>query len=113
MEQLLIDSIKSYNEYLAKFPQGCVIIADFIRKDKIKEAIDLILDFDEGIRWLTEMNNLLKKNGYEASLEIIQIHEYLNEINNALLIQDFIVVADMFEYEIAPFFESCQNVEQG
>lgn len=111
MTTLILESIESYNQYIDRLPSGCLKISELIRSDEIREALTMILDFGEGVTWLNEMNELIKKSGYTVHLEISKIHEYLNEINEALSIQDFIIVADMFEYEIAPFFETVEKIQ--
>lgn len=101
----VIEVIESYNEYLTKVPTGSIGIANSLRKDQTQEALQLILDFSDGMGWLAQATELLQKNDVHTSLDITKIHEFLNEINNGLEIQDYVLVADMFEYEIAPFFE--------
>ncbi|MGG0662687.1 hypothetical protein ABE042_01090 [Viridibacillus arvi] len=111
MTKILYEALESYNEYIKKIPTGCQKIADNFREDKINESLKLIIYFTEGANWLLEVSELLRKNGFLVNLETEKIHEYLNEINQGLEIHDYILVADMFEYEIAPFFENCRIIE--
>lgn len=105
----LYEIIESYNDYIKKVPEGCQKIADRLREDMIAEAMQDIIDFSEGANWLSQVSILFQENGIAVDLETEKIHEYLNEINSGLEIQDYIVVADMFEYEILPFFEKGSN----
>lgn len=107
MNENIIDTVVSYNDYLKKLPEGCQTIADLVREDRIHEAMNIILQFSEGMGWVVDANLLLDKNGYPNPLRVERIHEFLKEINSGLEIQDYILVADMFEYEIKPFFEEC------
>lgn len=111
MDELIIETINSYNEYLMRIPSGCQGIADDIRQDNLKSAFTGILHFSEGASWLIEANKLLEKNSITNPLNPEKIHEFLEEVNNGLEIQDYIIVADMFEYEIKPFFEDCSLYE--
>lgn len=111
MKDIVLETIESYNEYIEKVSRGCVKIADYLRKDQISEAMRLILDFSEGMGWLVEARNLLVKNEVKVTLEEEKIHEFLHEVNAGLEIHDYVLVADMFEYEIAPFFEESMPVE--
>lgn len=111
MDQLIKDTIYSYNEYLLKMPSGCQSIADDIRKDNLSGAFKSILEFSEGAGWLISVNSLLEKNSYINPINTQKINEFLNEINSGLEIQDYVIVADMFEYEIKPFFEECTLYE--
>jgi len=107
----VFDVIESYNEYTVKIPQGAIYIANCLREDKLNEALLTIKDFSEGVIWLSDASNLLKKNNVDVSLSIDQIHNFLNEINEGLEKHDFLLVADLFEYEIAPFFQELKMIE--
>lgn len=111
MNTIVIEAIESYNEYLSKVANGCNIIAAYLREDNIQLALKSILQFSEGMTWLTEISELLKKNDIQVELNIEQIHGFLHEINNGLEMQDYILVADMFEYEIAPFFDQVSPIQ--
>ncbi|ATP39073.1 hypothetical protein CSE16_02995 [Solibacillus sp. R5-41] len=110
MDNLIIETIESYNMYVEKVPVGAEYIANSLREDNVNEALKAIKDFSEGILWLSEASKLLKVNGVTANLNIEKIQEFLIEINNGLEIQDYVLVADMFEYEIAPFFLELEQV---
>ncbi|MEK3935485.1 hypothetical protein MKY41_09190 [Sporosarcina sp. FSL W7-1349] len=105
----MVELIDSYNEYIKKIPKGCQTIADQLRVDTIVEAMRDIVNFSEGANWLLRVSSYLKENNISVELPTEKIHEFLNEINQGLEIQDYIVVADMFEYEIRPFFEEYVN----
>ena len=107
----LTEVVESYKEYMLKIAPGCIAIANMLRSDDIRTALQLILQFSEGMGWLVQATDLLKENDVIVTLQVEQIHEFLNEINNGLQIQDYVLVADMFEYEIAPFFEQTTAIE--
>ncbi|QOV10513.1 hypothetical protein [Viridibacillus arvi] len=112
MTEILQDTIESYNGYLPRVIDGSKKIAENLRGDKVFEALKMILDFSEGMIWMIEASTLIKKNSVIVDLQVEKVQEYLNEINNGLEIQDYVLVADMFEYEIAPFFEECMPIEE-
>jgi len=103
--------IDSFNQYIKNIAPGSLQIAEHLRKDEIQESLQLILHFSEGMIWLVQASDLLKQNDVQVTLHVEQIHEFLNEVNNGLEIQDYVLVADMFEYEIAPFFEQAAQIE--
>lgn len=106
MDDLLQETLESYKSYIYKIPAGAIYIATSMREDRIQDALKEIRNFSEGLLWLTDANQLINKNGVEIELNINQIFEFLTEINEGLESQDYLLVADLFEYEIAPFFES-------
>ncbi|MFJ7970427.1 hypothetical protein [Psychrobacillus sp. NPDC096389] len=111
MNEALHEVIVSYNEYIKKVPVGCQKIADDLRENQITNGLKRIMDFSEGVAWLTEASELFHKNSLTVYLKTNKIHDFLELINHGLEIQDYVLVADMFEYEIQPFFKDCQVIE--
>lgn len=107
----LTEVIESYNEYIQNIAPGSMQIAEYLRKDEVQQALQLILHFSEGMGWIVQVNELLQQNDVKTNMQIEKIHEFLHEINSGLEIQDYVLVADMFEYEIAPFFEEATKIE--
>ncbi|RKJ59659.1 hypothetical protein D7X33_29385 [Butyricicoccus sp. 1XD8-22] len=110
INELVMETTQSFNEYLKKLPKGCRTISHLLRVNNIPEALTNILHFSEGAMWLIQTNELLNQNGVYYSIQTEQINNFLNEINNGLEIQDYVLVADIFEYEIAPFFEDTERI---
>lgn len=111
MDELIIETQQSYNDYLAKLVSGCEEIVENIQSNNIQKALQLILQFSEGTTWLIDVNQKLSTLGFNNELKHEAIQEYLIQINSGLEMQDFVLVSDMFEYEIKPFFDSCTLYE--
>lgn len=112
MEELLLETIGSYNEYIGNIPAGAENVTNLLREDKIEEASQEIKNFSEGLLWLIEVKNVLTKIDIKVDLQIEKIQEILEEINEGLVKGDFVLVADMFEYEVAPFFASVNKITE-
>ncbi|MGE7944141.1 hypothetical protein ACQKNB_18860 [Lysinibacillus xylanilyticus] len=108
MNDILNETIISFNEYIGKLPEGCMLIANDLRDDRIAEALSHICDFSEGASWIVEASRLLKENNVSITFDMEKIIEYLAEINDGLSIGDYNLVADIFEYEIVPFFSDIE-----
>jgi DNA repair ATPase RecN len=107
-----IQEIKEeYNNYLDRVGEAAHTIAELLRENQIPEALGLIGDLSEGMNWLSEVNSKLKILNESVELNINSIGEFLLEINNGLEIQDFVLVADLFEYEVSPFFINCNKYD--
>ncbi|WAA09793.1 hypothetical protein [Fervidibacillus albus] len=106
----VLELIESFNNYLLRLPKGVYYISECLRKDQLNEAFQTIKDFSEGVMWLSDATRLLKQNDVEVQLNINQIQAFLIEINEGLEKQDYVLVADLFEYEIAPFFEEIPQI---
>ncbi|MFC9541771.1 hypothetical protein ACFTQ7_18100 [Lysinibacillus sp. NPDC056959] len=111
MDELILSTMESYNQYIDVVFTETEKIVKSLRDGNIQVAIKNILDFSEGVDWMAQVNEKLAILGYENSLYIKKIHEFLEEINSGLEIQDFLLVADIFEYEIKPFFERVKPYE--
>ena len=99
------NSINMFNEYVGNLPKASTYISDMIKQDDLPTALNLILIFSEGMSWVIEMNTLLVKENVVKPLNIDQLKTFLAEITEGLLVQDYILIADLLEYEIVPFFE--------
>lgn len=111
MDNILVETIESYNNYLSILPSGSLKIAELLRENSIVESLNNIQNFTDGVLWLADAGKLFSKNNIQVDLNVEKIHSYLNEINEGLTLQDFNLVADLFEYELAPFFSEVQFVE--
>lgn len=111
MTNEVLEVIESYNNYIKAVPAGSNTIATLLREEDTQQALQMILNFSDGMNWLVQATELLQQNDVPVEFEIIKVQEFLKEINNGLEIQDFVLVADMFEYEIAPFFEATNEVK--
>lgn len=109
MENLLLETKQSYYEYIRKINTGCIYIANELRIGNINEALSTVVNLAEGLQWLLSVEELMKKNEYIIKSRISEVNEYLNEINEALGNNDYVQVADLFEYEIQPIFSSASE----
>ncbi|MGF0468591.1 hypothetical protein ACE1MS_03005 [Lysinibacillus sp. fkY74-1] len=99
-----LEIVDEYYKYVAKIPAGLQYIADNLRADNIPAALNEILNFSEGITWIKQMEEILSDQGVNTNLNKQQLEGYLNLINEGLEKQDFVLVADIFEYEMLPYF---------
>ena len=109
MENIIHETQESFYQYIERVATGSQTIADYLREDKIGEAIELIVQFSEGMGWLTKVVELMENHKYTIDINFSKINPFLKEINDGIERQDYVIVADMFEYEIQPFFEEAKK----
>jgi len=109
MTDLIYETQDSFYEYITRVANGTEIIADYLREDKVGEAMQLIVQFSEGVTWLIQVILLMRENYYYINIDPSQLNQFLIEVNDGLERQDYVIVADMFEYEIKPFFQEAIN----
>lgn len=107
--ELLMETQQSYYDYVVKIKGGCQQIADYLRGGKQAEAFDVIANLSEGIAWLVSVEQHMAENFFRVNSRLKEVVDMLNEVNEALEIGDFVTVADLFEYEIGPMFESASE----
>lgn len=109
--QELIEVVDTYNEYKNKLPGGLFKVVEQLRNENFSEALVDIKNFSEGIIWLSQAGSLINQNNGYANINVSKITEFLLEINEGLEMQDYILVADIFEYEIIPFCEALDEAK--
>lgn len=109
MTSIFLETQNSYYEYIYQVSNGCQYIADVIRKGDFPAAISNIIDLSEGLMWLMEVEKLMKENNYNIESATKMATDYLAEVNEALMRDDYVSVADLFEYEIKPIFGSTET----
>ncbi len=106
MSELMQETQQSYYEYVVRIENGCQQIANMLRVGQQTEALQTIIDLSEGMGWLMTVEQYMMEQGYKINSRTNEALDMLNDVNYALEISDFVTVADLFEYEIAPIFSS-------
>lgn len=109
MTKLIEETQASYYEYINQIGIGSLYISSKIREGNIALAVTSIIDLSEGLTWLLQVEESMKESNYKIQSATVLAGEHLNEINEALSRQDYIFVADLFEYEISPIFENAED----
>lgn len=109
MNELTLETQEQYYEYISKIGKGCQNIADKIREGNMEIAINSIIELSEGLTWLLAVEDYMLNNQYKIESSTIKASEFLNDINNALELQDYVLVADLLEYEIKPIFKATEK----
>lgn len=86
-------------EYLERFEKGCTTIIELFRQGDDTEALNMLTDALEGISWLLDAFKLTA-DIIDTNTDIKEITTTLKEIEEALLDIDYIMIADLIEYEI-------------
>lgn len=100
---------QSYYDYVLKVENGSLFIANKLREENYENALAAIVNFSEGIDWLIQVEDAMLAQGYLIESNVKQVVLFINEINECLSSLDFVTLADLFEYEIAPLFSDVEN----
>ncbi|WP_142414614.1 hypothetical protein [Hathewaya massiliensis] len=107
MEQKL-DVLETATNYINNLKEAIDSIFNYISEGKESEAFGLIIDFAEGTEWLSQVL-VLTKDMHEKDLNIGRLNDLLKEVVEAIENEDYILVGDLFKYEIYEFLEEIQS----
>lgn len=96
--------LEDYESYLSKLPIGLEQLVQAFREGRQEEAFNSLKDLSEGITWLVNASDYLKVSGIKVEFDVTKVKDALNEINDALTAGDFLLVADILEYELYEYF---------
>lgn len=99
-----VEVLITANEYLFNLEKGIEQIIDYIENGNEVKACELIADASEGIGWIIDVVKLTKEI-HRGVLDIGTIEENIVEIVEALESEDYILVGDLFNYEVLPILE--------
>lgn len=100
-----IEVLKSADEYLDILKKGISDACELFQSGKEQEGINLIPQLADGIGWIIDAVTLTKdiqKNEIDSS----ELGEQIEGIAEALENEDYILVGDLFNYEVLPIIES-------
>lgn len=96
------------NEYLYKLKDGIKSVSELIQEGKEQESFELIAQVADGLQWIDEAFNATKEY-HKNELNLEEINDFIEEISEALENEDYILVSDLFIYEILPIMEELQS----
>ncbi|MGL4452587.1 MAG: hypothetical protein ACRCTZ_15585 [Sarcina sp.] len=100
-----IEVLQTANEYLFNLKSGINNLVLLMNEEKEQQACGLIPDIAEGIGWILDVARLTSDITGEVE-GIDEIDNFLSEIVEALENEDYILVSDLFNYEILPILEN-------
>ncbi len=110
IEQEINETQQNFYEYLPKLSNGATEISNLFRTEKLADAFSLIEQFVDGAEWILEVIRVMYNHGYSFETKVEKLTEFLGEIRDGLTRRDYVLVADLFEYEIEPLLtELCQQ----
>lgn len=99
-----LEAIISADEYLYNLKKGVKNIVELIQEGKEQEGINLISQVADGIDWVASVVKLTK-DIQKNEIEMEDINEHIETIIEALENEDYILISDLFNYEILPILE--------
>ncbi|NFO04372.1 hypothetical protein FDB23_09650 [Clostridium botulinum] len=102
------EALKTVSKYLVNLINGIEKAVEYFQGGEERKGCDLILPITEGIQWMTDAL-LVTKDVHKQNIDLKNINEKLNEIVDALENRDFVLIGDLFQYELIPVLKDIQN----
>ncbi|CBZ04610.1 hypothetical protein EXN25_03730 [Clostridium botulinum] len=102
------EALKTASEYIGNLKIGIMNASENFQsgnENKALESIPLIVD---GIEWLTQVIELTR-DIQRSEISLGELNEKLEEIVEAVENGDFILVGDLFQYELIPVMEKIEE----
>ncbi len=102
--ELMKETIESANEYIQRVIDGIGGIVYNLQSGREEKALPLCSDLFEGLKWLIECANLTKPLQKDRGIIIDseEINTILEDITKAFENKDYVLLADLLEYEFMP-----------
>ncbi len=104
MKAKQIEALKTADEYLDNLEKGIINVFELIQEGNEQQGIKTIPQIADGMDWVSQVIEKTREV-QEEEIRIGDINEYLEQIIEALENEDYILVGDLFNYEILPIME--------
>lgn len=103
-----IKALETVEEYIDILKKGILETAGYFQNGEEYKGNVFIPDITEGIQWIIDVI-ILTRDVQVETIDVSELKENLQEIVIAFESEDYILIGDLFEYEIVPIFEEIQN----
>lgn len=106
MKQIIEETKESLLDYIPRLIDAATSMAENLQSGNHYEAMHQLPLFFEGIDWTLQAIVGIQNNGYPIEIDSTLLNNFLGEVATAMQNQDFILLADLLEYEFTPIFET-------
>nr|WP_152752789.1 hypothetical protein [Clostridium estertheticum] len=87
---------------------GIEKVVGYFQAGEDKKGCDLISPITEGLQWMSEAL-MITKDIHHQEITLQDMNEKLEEIVEAFENEDFILIGDLFQYELKPILVEIQK----
>ncbi|KOM96830.1 hypothetical protein ACP49_14880 [Clostridium botulinum] len=106
--ELKFESLKTASEYIGNLKIGIINASESFQSDNENKALESIPLIIDGIEWLVQVIQLTK-DIQKSEISLDGLNEKLEKIIEAVENSDFILVGDLFQYELMPIIEEIEK----
>ncbi|MCL5781231.1 MAG: hypothetical protein M1119_10135 [Firmicutes bacterium] len=102
MRELIKETLQSCQEYMPVLISAVGDAAFLLQSGDEARGVQLVIKIIDGLQWVIDAVQGVQQNGFSLNIDITDIAVHFQQLESALTIRDYVLVADLFEYEIAP-----------
>ena len=116
LQDVLANNLRNAKEYLEKLIPGFQKAADLFRMENEQEANKYYLQILDGVDWFSQVVMTIIKSCGDANGEKDlakrqqQLTEFISQMLEANQNKDWVLMADLLEYEMVPFYEEWREI---
>ena len=111
MDNIILDVIESYNEYLKKLKNSIPDFINLLKESTISDSKLLIIDLMEGLIWMKDVNIKLNSLINSSTEDINDMNMLIEELANATELGDINHSIEVINYEIIPLIDSLNCID--
>ena len=117
LKDLVATNLSNALDYLEKLIPGFDQAADLFRMGNEQEANKFYIQILDGMDWFSEVINIVMDSEFEGSapedtlrLRQAKLTDLMSQMLEANKNQDWVLLADILEYEMIPFYKEWQTI---
>ncbi|AAK80158.1 hypothetical protein BJV85_001680 [Clostridium acetobutylicum] len=104
-----IEALRTALEYIPKLKKGIKDIYESYESGEYEKGAEIITEASDGFQWIINLI-ALTKDVLKEELDESELTEKFSEVIEAMENEDYILVGDLFQYEVYPIIENYENV---
>ncbi|GAB6158048.1 hypothetical protein JCM39194_12480 [Desulfotomaculum varum] len=106
MKELIKETLQSCREYIPNLISAVGDAAFLLQSGDEAKGVQLLIKIIDGLQWVIEAVQGVQQNGFSLNIDTSDIAVHFQQLESAFAIRDYVLVADLFEYEIIPVLQS-------
>lgn len=108
-DKLMVESLSTAREFNLKLIHELEKFVDSLERDSVNEALIVLPDIIEGLEWIIQVINFTK-DVQKETIDVIELNQNLSEMSDALENEDYVLLADITNYEIIEKLKQWQQI---
>ena len=104
-----IEALKTADKYMYNLKKGIQSVVEKFQGGMENDALNLLPFVIDGLQWMAQVITLTK-DVQKGEINLFKFNSKLKEVVEAIENEDYVLIGDLFEYEIIPMLEDTHKV---